>query len=135
MAIAGLKAAADQAGVVLNAPPMAYNTRLAHEGGKYAETRGAGDRFHDVVFRAYFVDGLDIGDPHVLSGLAASIGLSGDEMKACITVRKFSEAVDRDWKRSREMFITAVPTFMMGDQKLVGAQSYEILKGFVEGNL
>jgi predicted DsbA family dithiol-disulfide isomerase len=45
--------------------------------------------------------------------------------------RTFKEAVDRDWEYARTCGITAVPTFMVGGRKLVGAQPYEALKDFV----
>ena len=34
----------------------------------------------------------------------------------------FRAAVDGDWNLSREKAITAVPTFLMNEDKLIGAQ-------------
>jgi predicted DsbA family dithiol-disulfide isomerase len=45
--------------------------------------------------------------------------------------RSYREAVDRDWQRSRQLGITAVPTFILNGQRLVGAQSYAELEGMV----
>jgi predicted DsbA family dithiol-disulfide isomerase len=39
---------------------MTYNSRLAQELGKWVETRGKGDQYHDAVFQAYFVDGKNL---------------------------------------------------------------------------
>jgi predicted DsbA family dithiol-disulfide isomerase len=42
--------------------------------------------------------------------------------------RSYRDAVDRDWHRSRQLGVTAVPTFDLNGQRLVGAQSYAALE-------
>jgi len=42
--------------------------------------------------------------------------------------------VDADWSLSQEKGITAVPTFVMNQDKLVGAQPYEMLERLMEAN-
>jgi len=36
-----------------------------------------------------------------------------------------------DWRRCRNLGITAVPTFVVGDDGVVGAQPYEVLETLV----
>ena len=107
---------------------MTYNSRLAQELGKWAESEGQGHEFHTAVFQAYFVDGLNIGKPHVLVKVAESVNLNGKDAIKTIQSRTFREAVDLDWKRSKEKCVTAAPTFVFNDQVLVGAQKYEALE-------
>ena len=57
--------------------------------------------------------------------------MSADEAKKILIERTFAEKVDRDWADSRLKGITAVPTFLMGQHKLVGAQSFENLSELV----
>ena len=45
--------------------------------------------------------------------------------------KTFKAAVDRDWLRSHHLGITAVPTFRMNEENLVGAQPYEQLAAFM----
>ncbi len=127
-----LKRVADELGLPLGDRTRTFNTRLAQELAKWAEGQGEGDRFHLAVFRAYFVDGENIGSADVLSRLAASIGLSEDEARRVAETRTFREAVDSDWARSRTLGISAVPTFVVGDERVVGAQPYDILEQFVK---
>lgn len=108
-----------------------YSSRLAQELAKWAEFQGKGDEFHHAVFRAYFADGKNIGKADELAALAGFIGLSADEARDVILTRRFREAVDSDWVRSHEFGITAVPTFIINDQRIVGYQPYEILARFV----
>lgn len=110
-----------------------YNSRLAQELGKWAEVQGRGDAFHHLAFCAYFADGKNISKLSVLFDLAAAAGLSPEEAEIVLTERRFAAAVDSDWERSRQMGITAVPTFCFDSRRLVGAQSYEALRELVIG--
>ncbi len=111
-----------------------YNSRLAQELGLWAESRNKGNIFHPEAFKAYFADGKNIARIQVLVDLAASVGLPAEEAAAVLETRAFKTAVDADWNLSREKAITAVPTFVMNQDKLVGAQPYEMLAKFVEAN-
>ena len=110
---------------------MTYNSRLAQELGKWAEQMGKGDAFHDAVFRAYFADGRNIADVNILADVAASVGLNAKEASAILSARTFKEAVDTDWTRAYQSGVTAVPTFLMNGQTLVGAQPFSALENFM----
>lgn len=105
-----------------------YNSRLAQELGAWADTQKGGDAIHDAIFRAYFVDGLNIGDVEVLVGLAKKVGLPEDKAREVLEKRTFKPAVDADWEKSREYGVTGVPTFVAGGYGVVGAQPYEALE-------
>jgi predicted DsbA family dithiol-disulfide isomerase len=113
---------------------MTYNSRLAQELGKWAEQMGKGDAFHDAVFRAYFADGRNIADVDVLANIAMSVGLGAQKARDMLTARTFKEDVDGDWARSYESRVTAVPTFLMNRQTLVGAQQFNALANFMLQN-
>jgi predicted DsbA family dithiol-disulfide isomerase len=49
-----------------------------------------------------------------------------------IEKRTFKEAVDADWKLSRDYGVTGVPTFVVGRYGVVGAQPYETLVQLVQ---
>ena len=110
---------------------MTFNSRHAQELGKWAEEQGRGEQFHRAVFRAYFADGQNIGNSDVLVKVSRSVGLSGSKARKIIKNRTFSRAVDDDWDRSFRSGITAVPTFRMGEQELVGAQPVAVLERFL----
>ena len=92
-----MKALMDQEGLPYTAGrAMTYNSRLAQELAKWAESQGKGYEIHDPLFRAFFVDAKNIGDPDVLAGIAASIGLPKDEALEALHSRAFKDAVDAD---------------------------------------
>ena len=101
------------------------NSRRAQELGKWAESRGTGDRFRHAVYRAYFVAGSNIALVDELMRIAESVGLPLDEARAVLAKRSFAAAVDADWQRAGELRITAVPTHLCGGKRLAGFSSYD----------
>lgn len=110
---------------------MTYNSRRAQELAKWAESQPGGDAIHDALFRAYFVDGVNIAVTDNLVEIVERHGLDGGQAREVLAAHLMREAVDADWQRSRELGVTGVPTFVVGDRGVVGAQSYEVLKGLV----
>ncbi len=127
-----LKQVADELGLSLGERTKTFNSRLAQELAKWAESQGKGDEFHAAVFRAYYVDGKNIGKADELVLLARSVGLPEKEARKILESRTFKEAVDADWARARVLGISAVPTFVVGRQAAVGFQPYDVLENLVK---
>jgi predicted DsbA family dithiol-disulfide isomerase len=108
-----------------------YNSRLAQELAKWADGQQGFERIHGLLYRAYFVDGRNIGDPQVLLDVAQTAGLSAEGAREVLFDRTFKAAVDADWLQAREFGITGVPSFVAGNYKVVGAQPYEVLVDLV----
>jgi predicted DsbA family dithiol-disulfide isomerase len=132
--MAHLKQVASGLGLPFGDRKMTYNSRLAQEVGKWAESRNKGHEFHNAVFRAYFADGQNIGKVNVLVEVAESINLSGEDALKVMQDKTFKGAVDLDWERSYELGVTAVPTFLFNNQLLVGAKKYEVLAKLLLSN-
>ena len=126
-----LRQVADELGLPFGELKKTYSSRLAQELAKWAESKGKGCSFHEAIFRAYFVDGINIGKVDELVDRAKSVGLPEKEVRSVLELRTFKEAVDSDWLRSRTLGITVVPTFVIDHQAIVGAQSYEVLEQFL----
>ena len=110
---------------------MTYNSRLAQELGKWADTQPGGEALHDALFRAYFVEARDISRLEVLLDIVGQAGLPIDAAREVLDRRTFKAAIDADWELSREYGITGVPTFVAGRYAVVGAQPYEVLEQLV----
>ncbi len=129
--MAHLKATAAKFGLVLGDRKMTYNSRLAQEVGLWAQTKGHGHQFHMEAFRAYFAEGKNIARINVLLNLIEHSGLDCEEGQKVIETREFSDAVDSDWELSKAKGVTAVPSFFIGLDRLVGAQPYEALEKLI----
>jgi predicted DsbA family dithiol-disulfide isomerase len=123
-----MKGLMDAEGLPYGRRTHTYNSRLAQELGKWADTQPGGWAIHDALYRAYFVDGRNIGDPDILIDIAQSVGLSADMARAVLTGRRFKDAVDADWAKSRAYGVTGVPTFVAARYGVVGAQPYATLE-------
>ncbi len=145
---ARMKRLMEQEGLPYNSERgMTYNSRLAQELAKWAESKGKGYEIHDPLFRAFFVEVKNIGDGEVLAKIAKSVGLPADEALDALASRSFKKAVDDDWRRCAELSVNAVPTFVVGPSTksilsedeglrtrryaLVGAHPYEELEKLV----
>jgi predicted DsbA family dithiol-disulfide isomerase len=127
-----LKREARKLGLPFGERTRTYNSRLAQELGKWAESQGKGDEYHLALFTAYFVDGRNIGKPGVLIEIAESLDLPAEKAREVLETRAYREAVDSDWILSRERGILAAPTFVIGKTLLVGAQPYQKLERLLE---
>lgn len=112
-------------GLPLTTRSRTYNSRRAQELGKWAEAQSMGEHFHHAVYRAYFVDGVNIGVIDELISIATSVGLPPDEARTVLESRNYASAVDADWQRSREMRITAVPTHLCEGKRVAGFGAYD----------
>lgn len=129
---ARMKNLMDEEGLPYGKRTHTYNSRLAQELGKWADTQPGGEAIHDELFRSYFVEGRNVGDVETLIEIAASVGLPAQDARRVLTDRTFSEAIDADWRKSRAYGITGVPTFVAGGYGVVGAQPYEVLEQLIE---
>ena len=125
---------AAEEGLPLGVRKYTYNSRLAQELGKWAEYQGKGQEFHHTIFNAYFAGGKNIARQDILVELAQSVGLSGPDARGVLEKRSFKEEVDMDWIMAKSMGITAVPTFVIDKQGIVGAQPYDVLEKFLQDN-
>ena len=128
---AQMRARMEAEGLPYGTRTMTYNSRLAQELAAWADTQPGGEAIHHAMFRAYFVEARNIGDAEVLVDIAGSVGLPPDQAREVIAKRTHQAAVDADWEKSRRYGVTGVPTFVVGNQGVVGAQPYEVLEELV----
>ena len=105
---------------------MTPNTRDAHRLIRYA---GGTERANDVVealFRAYFIEGRNIGDPTTLTEIGTEAGLDRAEVMRFISSTEAVEETLAEDLSARRIGITAVPCFIFEKKYVVsGAQEPE----------
>jgi predicted DsbA family dithiol-disulfide isomerase len=70
-------------------------------------------------------------DLAVLRQIAQTCGPDPDQAAAALSQGLYAEAVDRDWRQSRVLGVSAVPTFIAGGRGLAGAQPFAELERLV----
>lgn len=126
-----MKVRMDAEGLEYGPRTHTYNSRLAQELAKWADTAPGGGAVHGALYRAYFVEGRNIGDREVLIAVASELGLPESEARRVVDDRPYRDAVDEDWMRARRYGLRGVPTFVCDGQGVVGAQPYEVIEGLI----
>ena len=108
---------------------LAINTRTAHRLIHHARAQGKDHEMVIRLFKAYFTDGLNVGDHEVLADLAAEVGLDREAALAVVQSDDHADAVDVDLDLARQIGITGVPFFVLdGKYAVQGAQPVEAFR-------
>jgi predicted DsbA family dithiol-disulfide isomerase len=133
-----IQPAAKKLGIEMRLPrvsPHPY-TNLAFEGYQFAKEHGKGNEYHHKVFTAFFQGEQNIEDIEVLTNIAGDVGLSKDTFKEALVSRKYREAHQEAIKHAYdEAKISAVPTFVIGEEVIQGLASKEKLAQVIDKEL
>ena len=122
---------ADERGMVLRLPPVQPRSRLAAVAAAFAAEAGAFEPVHEALFRAFFEDGLDIGDRSVLLDIATTCGLDSADLHRALDDPARIDRVVADEDLAARIGITGVPAMLVrhgGQNYLVsGAQPFDVV--------
>ncbi len=104
------------------------NTLDAHRLIRWAEEDGQGngkqEAVVDALFRAYFLEGRDIGDHAVLAEIAEAAGMDRARVAARLTTDEDRHEVAAEIASAQRIGVTGVPTFIIASRYgVVGAQA------------
>ncbi|HID66780.1 MAG TPA: DsbA family oxidoreductase [Roseibacterium sp.] len=126
---------AEEAGLVMNLDGIKRtpNTLNAHLLIHWAGIEGRQTPTVLALFRAYFVDGRDIGDIATLLDIAQSVGLERDMIAKLYDSGADAEAIQARDTHARARGVQAVPTFLVASQHAVpGAQPPEAWEQIID---
>ena len=104
------------------------NTIDAHRLIRWSAAAGAQGTVVEALFRTYFVEGRDIGDPKILVQLAGSCGMDGTLVHRLLASGSDTEAVREEIATAVRLGVSGVPFFIFaGKYAVPGAQSAEVL--------
>jgi predicted DsbA family dithiol-disulfide isomerase len=105
------------------------NTLDAHRLIRWAGPAGVQAEVMDKLFRAYFVEGRDIGDRKVLVEIAAQCGLDAGEIEKLLADGADADLVRQEIEQAQTMGVSGVPFFIFGGRLGVpGAQEPSVLR-------
>ena len=103
------------------------NTFVAHRLVWYAAQQGKQDAMVEALFRAYFLEGQNIGDVKTLTHVAAEAGLDRTETDTFLSSEKDVVEVKEEEAVGRRLGISGVPYFVFnGTVSISGAQPADI---------
>ena len=119
--------ARERYGLEINPGPFGINSRPALVGAKFAAAQNAGAAYHDAVFKAYWRDGRDIGEPDVLVEIASQLDLSGPAFHTALSNPFYDQAVTTEIDQARQYGLSGVPAAVFSGKYLIsGAQPLEL---------
>lgn len=99
------------------------NTLSAHSVLRWALETGVQYDLKERLFQAYFLQGRDIGDHHVLADVAGLVGMDAARVKEMLDQGIDADTVQAEDQMAREMGVTGVPFFIVERRfGIVGAQ-------------
>jgi predicted DsbA family dithiol-disulfide isomerase len=100
---------------------------------EYAKEVGKGDEYNDAMYKAMFVDALNIGLDDVLKEISSSVGITADEVDKVLLDHKYKNALLDNHHYCAVNEIKSVPTFIINDKvRITGAQPPEVFREVFE---
>ena len=134
---ARIKAAGDEVGIAFDFERIVRqpNTVNAHRLIAWAQDvdMNKSDALVERLFRAYFIEGTDIGDIDALARLAGDAGFDANAARAWLASDAGRAAIQAEERRTRALGVTGVPFFVFNQRLAVsGAQPPEVLLGAMD---
>jgi predicted DsbA family dithiol-disulfide isomerase len=109
------------------------STLDAHRVIHWAGLEGKQTRFVTGLFKAFFVEGLDISKHQVLVDVACSVGIDGDMIAKLLAQEVDKAGIRKRDKNAREKGVRGVPCFIVDDHYVVqGAQPPEMWANVID---
>ena len=87
------------------------------------------EALNEGLFRAYFTEGRNIGDPRILRDVAQTAGIPAGRLEQAWSDAAYEERLARDREAAGRIGITGIPTFIVdGRWILEGAVPVEMLR-------
>jgi len=125
---------AEKAGLTINLDKMERtpNTINAHRLIHWAGIEQRQSLVVDLLFKAYFVEGRDIGNAEVLADIADSAEMDAAMVTRLLATDSDIEDIRKRDAHSRKMGVQSVPTFVVANQHAVpGAQPPEMWENII----
>lgn len=113
---------AAERGLTLRLPPIQPRSRKAHETAMFARENERLEPVHRALFKAFFEDGIDIGDTDALIDIAATCGVDPELLEEALNEDAFTELVIEDEEFARKIGVTGVPFAVLSREAAPGAE-------------
>ena len=111
----------------------APNTLLAHQMVRWAARHGLEGAMVEIIYNAYFTEGLDIGDKDVLIMLGRSLGIPSRQTAEALDEGGDRSMILKETAATRAMGLSNVPAFFFNRKKLLcGASTPMSLLAIIE---
>lgn len=123
-----MAAMAKEAGLEYNFDKAIINNTLdAHRLLHLAKQNGLQNEMKERLFKAYYTEGKNIGDPDTLVQLGEEVGLGGDEIRSTLQSNALVQDVQQDQYKAEQAGARGVPFFVFNNKYAIsGAQPTDV---------
>jgi len=108
-------------------------TTDSHRLIRWAATKGVQHAVVERLFQAYFIEGLDIGDPDVLCDVGVEEGMDRAILADLLAGEADRDLVEREDALARRIGVEGVPAFIFGGKYIVpGAQDPNVFHQVID---
>lgn len=121
---------AEETGVDLELPDFVANSHEALQAAEFAKDVGRESfrRAHRALFRAYFVEGRNLGRRDVLLEVCEGAGLDRQGLENALDDDRYADELRRAEEEASRYDIEGTPTILFGRHKVVGAAPADVME-------
>lgn len=126
--IAGVNRMAEANGLAMNASDaVSANTYDLHRLVHLARAKGKEEEMLSALFTAHFVHNVNLNERNEQLKVATEAGISVEDAARVLDSKAYSDEVDQDKKKARDLRVSGVPYFLFNEKYYVsGAQPKEV---------
>ena len=125
----GLRETGKQYGVTFGDVRLLPNSHKATVLAEYAKEKDKFAEFSENIFKAYFINCLDISKDEILFEIAETAGLDIPEAEKALQDVKYIRLAEKNMKEAAIHGVESVPTFIINDKyKIAGSQPLEAFR-------
>jgi predicted DsbA family dithiol-disulfide isomerase len=113
---------AAERGLTMRLPPVAPRSRKAFETAMFARESGRFEVVHRAIFKAYFEEGIDIGDTDALLDIAATCGIDPEMLEEALDEGTYTDLVIEDEEFATKLGVSGVPFAVLSREGAPGAE-------------
>lgn len=106
------------------------STRDAHRMLQLAKAEGLSNEAEELLFKAYFTDGLDLADLTVLKSLGLKVGLKELDLDRVLNSDDYSYEVNQDIREAANIGVQGVPFFVFN--RRYGISGAQPIQAFID---
>tara|TARA_A100001037_G_scaffold306803_1_gene355784 strand:+ start:18331 stop:18777 length:447 start_codon:yes stop_codon:yes gene_type:complete len=122
------KPLADKYNVPINPPEKNCRTTNAHLATIYSREKGKLKEYRNRIYKARWVEDLDIEDPETLLQLGEEVGLDSKEIKKVIDEKQYLSVLHSQRSQGKSLGIFGIPSFVIRGKIFWGVDVIEELK-------
>jgi len=103
-------------------------SRIAANAARCAADQDQFWEFHDLLFERQLGTNQGTFSRDNIKRLGVALALEPEAFESCVDANAYAGAIDADMRRVRRLGLNGTPSFIIGEQRVIGAQLFEVFE-------